>query len=91
MDLTRVLAVVPAYNEGTRIGRVVDGLTRQGLAVLVVDDGSRDGTAAAAEAAGALVLSKPNGGKGSALRAGLRLGRARGPHRGAAARWRRPA
>jgi glycosyltransferase involved in cell wall biosynthesis len=70
MDVTRVLAVVPAYNEGKRIGRVVDGLTRQGLAVLVVDDGSRDDTARAAEAAGAQVLVKANGGKGSALRAG---------------------
>jgi glycosyltransferase involved in cell wall biosynthesis len=40
--------------------------------VLVVDDGSTDGTAAAARAAGAEVLSlSPNQGKGSAIRAGL--------------------
>ncbi len=42
--------------------------------VFVVDDGSPDGTAAAAEAAGARVLRRPeNGGKGSALRDGLAL------------------
>ena len=40
--------------------------------VLVVDDGSGDGTAGAARAAGARVLARPmNGGKGSALRDGL--------------------
>ena len=43
------------------------------LPVLVVDDGSRDGTAARAESAGATVLRQaPNQGKGAALRAGFR-------------------
>jgi glycosyltransferase involved in cell wall biosynthesis len=42
--------------------------------VLVVDDGSGDGTGEAARAAGARVLVRPvNGGKGSALRDGLAL------------------
>ena len=41
--------------------------------MLVVDDGSRDDTAAKAEAAGAVVLRQvPNQGKGAALRAGFR-------------------
>jgi glycosyltransferase involved in cell wall biosynthesis len=39
--------------------------------VVVVDDGSTDDTAAIAEAAGATVIRKENGGKGAALRAGL--------------------
>lgn len=67
MDLGRVLAVVPAYNEASRIGPVVEGLRALGLPVLVVDDGSRDDTARVAARAGASVLRKANGGKGSAL------------------------
>lgn len=44
------------------------------LPVLVVDDGSADGTATAAAAAGARVVRQiPNRGKGAALRAGFRL------------------
>ena len=69
----RVLALVPGYEEGPRIGSVVEAARRH-LEVLVVDDGSTDDTAAAAEAAGARVLRQvPNQGKGAALRAGFRL------------------
>ena len=69
---TRVLALIPGYEEGPRIGRVVEA-TRAHLPVLVVDDGSGDATAANAEAAGAEVIRQvPNQGKGAALRAGFR-------------------
>jgi len=68
-----VLAVVPAHNEAGRVGTVVQGLAAQRLPVLVVDDGSTDGTAEEARAAGAVVLSlSPNRGKGEALKAGFR-------------------
>ena len=68
----RVLALIPGYEEGPRIGRVVE-TTRRHLPVLVVDDGSTDDTAANAEAAGAEVIRQaPNQGKGAALRAGFR-------------------
>lgn len=67
-----LLAVVPAFNEAGRIAAVVAGLKRLPLPVLVVDDGSRDTTAAEAEAAGATVHSQPNGGKGRAILAGCR-------------------
>ena len=68
----RVLALVPGYEEGPRIGTVVEAAL-QHLPVLVVDDGSTDDTAAAAEAAGAEVIRQsPNQGKGAALRAGFR-------------------
>ena len=68
----RILALVPGYEEGPRIGAVVTA-ARAHLPVLVVDDGSRDDTAANAEAAGATVLRQvPNQGKGAALRAGFR-------------------
>ena len=51
---------------------MVRGVRRFVPDVLVVDDGSEDGTAAAAAAAGAAVLRREaNGGKGTALRDGL--------------------
>ena len=68
----RVLALIPGYEEGPRIGAVVERARRH-LPVLVVDDGSTDDTAAQAEAAGAVVLPQhPNQGKGAALRMGFR-------------------
>jgi glycosyltransferase involved in cell wall biosynthesis len=68
----RVLALVPGYQEGPRIGSVV-AAARRHLPVLVVDDGSTDDTAAQAAAAGATVLAQQlNQGKGAALRAGFR-------------------
>lgn len=68
----RIAAVIPARNEAARVGDVVRGLTPFGLhRVLVVDDGSSDGTGAAAAAAGAEVLRREGGGKGAALRASI--------------------
>ncbi len=70
--MANILAVIPAYNEQERIVPVISGALRH-VPVLVVDDGSRDNTAAVAEAAGAIVLRQiPNQGKGAALRAGFR-------------------
>ena len=74
----RVLALIPGYEEGPRIGAVV-AQARRHLPVLVVDDGSTDDTAAQAEAAGAVVLPQhPNQGKGAALRMGFRRALAEG-------------
>ncbi len=68
----QLIAVIPGYQEGPRIAQVVEA-TRAFLAVVVVDDGSTDDTAAQAEAAGATVLvQRPNAGKGAALRRGFR-------------------
>jgi glycosyltransferase involved in cell wall biosynthesis len=67
-----IVALIPGYNEGPRIAEVVRGAAAH-LPVFVVDDGSRDDTAAQARAAGATVLEqRPNQGKGAALRAGFR-------------------
>lgn len=68
---TRILALIPAHDEGPRIASVVRAATAH-VPVLVVDDGSTDGTAAEAEVAGATVLRQhPNQGKGAALRTGF--------------------
>jgi len=67
-----ILALIPAYEEGPRIGAVVEAATGQ-LPVVVVDDGSTDDTADRARAAGATVIRQvPNAGKGAALRTGFR-------------------
>ena len=66
--------LIAAHDEEERIGTTVDEVRRQfpGAAVVVADDGSRDATAAAAEAAGALVVRLPHRGKGQALTLGER-------------------
>jgi glycosyltransferase involved in cell wall biosynthesis len=57
----RRIAVVPAYNEEGSIGRVIDEIRAfdPGFEVVVVDDGSGDGTAEVAAAKGARVLRLP--------------------------------
>jgi glycosyltransferase involved in cell wall biosynthesis len=67
--------VIPAFNEADVIGSVVTALARSAAwhEILVVDDGSADGTAAAAEAAGARVIRHPyNKGNGSSVKSGIR-------------------
>jgi glycosyltransferase involved in cell wall biosynthesis len=69
------VAIVPAYNEERNIGRVVEELRAfdSGLDVVVVSDGSLDGTVAAAQAAGARVLRLPfNLGIGGAVQTGFK-------------------
>ncbi|HEY8550837.1 MAG TPA: glycosyltransferase family 2 protein [Vicinamibacterales bacterium] len=67
-----IAALIPAFNEAGRIARVVEGVRPHVDTVLVVDDGSEDGTGAAAEAAGAeVVRHDANRGKGHAVRTGL--------------------
>jgi glycosyltransferase involved in cell wall biosynthesis len=68
----RVAALIPTLDCAGRIGPVVAGARRHLPSVLVVDDGSADGTADEARAAGArVVLLDRNRGKAAALRAGL--------------------
>jgi len=74
--------IIPAYNEAGGIGPVLERVCRvlrmQGepFEVLVVDDGSDDGTAAVAAAAGATVIGHPyNMGNGAAIKTGIRHAR----------------
>ncbi len=72
---TRRLAVVPAYNEEQTVGSVIGTLRRTAPSwdVIVVDDGSTDDTATAAERAGATVVRHPfNLGIGGAVQSGFR-------------------
>lgn len=75
------LVLMPCLNEAPRIASLVTRVLalRPGVTVLVVDDGSTDGTAEAARTAGAHVLSLPfNLGYGAALQTGYRFALARG-------------
>src|SRR4051812_40489172 len=67
-----VVALIPAYLEARHIQGVVRRVLEQLDHVLVVDDGSRDETAAEARLAGAEVVSHSvNQGKGAAIKTGL--------------------
>jgi glycosyltransferase involved in cell wall biosynthesis len=69
------LAIVPAYNEATTIGTVIESLRTHApdFDVVVVDDGSTDATATVAERCGARVLRLPfNLGIGGAVQAGFK-------------------
>jgi hypothetical protein len=74
----KVAVLVPAYNEADNIGVVLDQMPAEicglPIAVLVVDDGSRDATGDVAAEHGALVARHvTNRGGGAALRTGYRL------------------
>ena len=71
----RTIALIPAYNEGKRIGQVIEEIKRilPGIDVLVIDDGSTDECRQRAMEAGAKVISHPfNLGYGSALQSGYK-------------------
>ncbi len=74
----RISFLIPAYDERATVVEVLDRIEALDLdrQLIVVDDGSTDGTADVVEEwskgrDGVLVLRKPNGGKGSAIRAAI--------------------
>ena len=69
----RISFIVPAYNEAASIGEVLERVAALDLdsQVIVVDDGSTDGTAEIAERHGVHVIRQPNRGKGAAIRAAI--------------------
>jgi len=72
---SRVSVIIPAFNEVESIGHVVAEMPWHLIAeCLVADNGSADGTGAAAEAAGARVVSSPKG-YGMACQAGSQAAR----------------
>jgi glycosyltransferase involved in cell wall biosynthesis len=72
----KISFIVPAFNEAATIGEVLTRVRALGLdtQVIVVDDGSTDGTAEIVERLGfdeVQLLRQPNRGKGAAIRAGI--------------------
>jgi glycosyltransferase involved in cell wall biosynthesis len=66
-----IIALIPTYNEERHITAVIEGVQKYVPAV-VIDDGSTDGSGAAAALAGAKVLAhRINRGKGAALNTGF--------------------
>lgn len=79
MPSTRILVIVPAYNEEPNIGKVVRTVKEAFLQdlvqcdVIVVNDGSKDNTKQEAEKSGSMVLDLPfNLGIGGAVQSGFR-------------------
>jgi glycosyltransferase involved in cell wall biosynthesis len=69
----RVAVVIPAQNEEETVADVVAAAQRARLVdeVIVVDNGSSDGTSSAAAGQGACVVTEPFPGKGEAMHAGV--------------------
>lgn len=64
--------VIPLFNEASVIAEVVEQLVPVFARVICVDDGSTDGSALVAEAAGATLVQHPvNLGQGAALQTGI--------------------
>ncbi len=79
--MTKVLIIIPAFNEAGNVGAAVDQVRRSSVPcdILVVDDGSTDTTAQEARAHKAVVLSLPfNLGIGGAVQTGFKYAREHG-------------
>ena len=74
-----VYVICPAFNEARTIAGVLAGLAGQGYEIVVVDDGSSDGTRRVAETMATTVISHPvNLGQGAALKTGIDYALSRG-------------
>ena len=73
----KILAVIPAFNEAGKVGRVVEKISRTGAVdgIVAVDDCSTDATSEEAASSGAVVIRhEKNMGVGAAIRSGIRYG-----------------
>ena len=68
----RICTLIPCHNEAQTIGGIVDKINSRALDVVVVDDGSIDGTGSIAQSKGAHVITiAQRGGKGNAMQKGF--------------------
>jgi glycosyltransferase involved in cell wall biosynthesis len=80
---TKILTIIPAFNEGKTIAQVISGIKENTLHcdILVINDGSIDSTAERAKTAGAKVIHLPfNMGYGIALQTGYKYALEKGYH-----------
>ena len=69
---SRISIIIPAYNEESSIGLVLDALPQEKFhEIIVVDNGSTDATALVAQEHGARVVKEPRKGYGSACLKGI--------------------
>ena len=74
--MQKISVVIPTLNEALAIAEVVASVPKDGVTqIIVVDNGSIDGTAERASAAGAQVVHEPRRGYGSACLAGAKAAR----------------
>ncbi len=72
----KVIAAIPAYNEANHITSIIKETEKYVDQVLVIDDGSTDGTGRIAQAAGATVIKHDrNQGKGAAIDHAFKIAR----------------
>jgi glycosyltransferase involved in cell wall biosynthesis len=78
--MNNIYIVIAAYNESSQIKDVIESLISKGFFnIIVIDDGSLDGTAIYAKKAGAITLIHPiNLGQGAALQTGVDFALAQG-------------
>jgi dolichol-phosphate mannosyltransferase len=77
--MNKSLVVIPTYNEAQSIGHILEGLQHIGVDVLVIDDGSPDGTADIVRSHNVEVIQRSGKqGLGSAYRVGFSIGIDRG-------------
>jgi glycosyltransferase involved in cell wall biosynthesis len=72
--MKKILVIIPAYNATSTIRKLIQGISEfiDREDILVIDDGSDDGTGDSAQKAGAVVLKhERNKGKGEALKSGF--------------------
>jgi len=79
-DERKTIVVIPAYNEAEAVERTIKDFLDQDYVdeVIVVDNGSTDGTGEIARRTGVVVVDEPKKGYGHALMRGMREALARG-------------
>lgn len=72
--MKKIFIVIPAYNEGKMIGKVIEDIKKEGFKnIIVVDDGSTDNTFAVAKKGAIVIKHMFNCGKGAAVKTGMEL------------------